>query len=64
MTKEGIGPFSETLHLHTEPDKVRAPMALKGMATSESSVEIWWEPVPARGKVIGYMVSIIVNIYV
>ncbi|XP_069195928.1 tyrosine-protein phosphatase Lar isoform X6 [Procambarus clarkii] len=55
-TSKGPGPYSETLHLHTEPDLVRAPMNLQGLATSESSIEIWWEPVPSRGKVIGYQV--------
>ncbi|XP_045139286.1 tyrosine-protein phosphatase Lar-like isoform X5 [Portunus trituberculatus] len=55
-TSMGAGPYSETLHLHTEPDLVRAPMNLQGMATSDSSIEIWWEPVPSRGKVIGYQV--------
>lgn len=55
-TSKGPGPYSETLHLHTEPDLVRAPMNLRGLATSESSIEIWWELVPSRGKVIGYQV--------
>ncbi|KAK3869100.1 hypothetical protein Pcinc_025578 [Petrolisthes cinctipes] len=55
-TSKGPGPYSETLHIHTEPDLVRAPMNLQGLATSESSIEIWWEPVPSRGKVIGYQV--------
>ncbi|KAG0721326.1 Tyrosine-protein phosphatase Lar [Chionoecetes opilio] len=55
-TSKGSGPYCETLHLHTEPDLVRAPMNLQGMATSESSIEIWWEPVPSRGKVMGYQV--------
>ncbi|XP_066985469.1 tyrosine-protein phosphatase Lar isoform X3 [Macrobrachium rosenbergii] len=55
-TTKGPGPYSELLHLHTEPDLVRAPMNLQGLATSESSIEIWWEPVPSRGKVVGYKV--------
>ncbi|XP_037790412.1 tyrosine-protein phosphatase Lar-like [Penaeus monodon] len=55
-TSKGPGPYSEIVHLHTEPDLVRAPMSLQGLATSESSIEIWWEPVPSRGKVIGYQV--------
>lgn len=36
-------------------------MSLQGLATSESSIEIWWEPVPSRGKVIGYQVCIHLN---
>lgn len=60
-TSKGPGPYSDILHLHTEPDLVRAPMSLQGLATSESSIEIWWEPVPSRGKVIGYQVCLQLN---
>jgi netrin-G3 ligand len=55
-TGQGAGPYSERITLHTERDIVRAPMAVKAIATSDSSVEVWWEAVPSRGKVIGYQV--------
>ena len=56
-TLQGPGPYSERKFIHTERDIVRAPMSIKGIATSESSVEVWWETVPSRGKVIGYQVT-------
>lgn len=55
-TKKGAGPFSERVLFRTERDIVRAPMNVRAMATSYASVEVWWETVPSRGKVIGYTV--------
>ena len=55
-TNKGAGPFSDRVLFRTERDIVRAPMSIKAMATSFSSVEVWWETVPSRGKVIGYTV--------
>ncbi|CAG9761325.1 unnamed protein product [Ceutorhynchus assimilis] len=55
-TNQGFGPNSEKQTIQTEKDIARAPMAVKAMATSESSVEVWWEPVPSRNKVIGYQI--------
>ncbi|KAF4522865.1 hypothetical protein B566_EDAN008185, partial [Ephemera danica] len=55
-TAQGPGPYSERLTLRTERDIVRAPMSVRAVATSESSVEVWWEAVPSRGKVIGYQI--------
>lgn len=37
---------------------MRAPMNVEAVATSEESVEVWWEAVPARSKVIGYQVRV------
>ena len=55
-TNKGSGPFSDRILFRTERDIVRAPMNVRAMATSYSSVEVWWETVPSRGKVIGYTV--------
>ncbi|XP_059488383.1 tyrosine-protein phosphatase Lar-like [Neocloeon triangulifer] len=55
-TLQGPGPYSERMTVRTERDIVRAPMSIKAVATSESSVEVWWEAVPSRGKVIGYQI--------
>ncbi|CAG9761335.1 unnamed protein product [Ceutorhynchus assimilis] len=55
-TNQGSGPNSEKQIIQTEKDIGRAPMAITAMATSESSVEVWWEPVPSRNKVIGYRI--------
>ena len=55
-TQRGIGPFSEKITIVTEKDIGRAPMSVKAVATSDSSAEVWWEPVPSRGKIIGYQI--------
>ncbi|KAK5642104.1 hypothetical protein RI129_008271 [Pyrocoelia pectoralis] len=55
-TSQGSGPFSEKITIQTERDIGRAPMYVRAVATSDSSVEVWWEPVPSRGKVIGYQI--------
>ncbi|XP_057663136.1 tyrosine-protein phosphatase Lar isoform X3 [Diorhabda carinulata] len=55
-TSQGDGPNSEKYTVQTERDIGRAPMSVKAVATSDSSVEVWWEPVPSRNKVIGYKI--------
>lgn len=55
-TSQGAGPFSEKVSFETERDIGRAPMSVRAVATSDSSVEVKWEPVPSRGKVIGYQI--------
>jgi receptor-type tyrosine-protein phosphatase F len=55
-TKQGAGPFSEKVIVETERDMGRAPMMVQAIATSEMTVEVWWEPVPSRGKLIGYKI--------
>lgn len=55
-TNQGAGPNSEKITIETDRDIGRAPMNVKAVATSDSSVEVWWEPVPSRGKVVGYQI--------
>ncbi|XP_037294803.1 tyrosine-protein phosphatase Lar isoform X4 [Manduca sexta] len=55
-TEQGAGPYSKDLTAHTERDIGRAPMAVKAVATSESSVEVWWETFRSRKKIIGYVI--------
>lgn len=55
-TKQGAGPYSEKIIVETERDMGRAPMAVQAVATSEQTVEVWWEPIPSRGKLIGYKI--------
>jgi receptor-type tyrosine-protein phosphatase F len=55
-TARGAGPPNERLVARTERDAVRAPLTVHALATSDSSVEVWWEAVPSRNKVIGYQV--------
>ncbi|XP_025161579.1 tyrosine-protein phosphatase Lar isoform X7 [Harpegnathos saltator] len=55
-TSQGSGPYSEKITIITEKDIGRAPMSVRAVATSDSSVEVWWEPVPNRGKIVGYQI--------
>ncbi|XP_011267774.1 tyrosine-protein phosphatase Lar isoform X7 [Camponotus floridanus] len=55
-TSQGSGPYSEKITIMTEKDIGRAPMSVRAVATSDSSVEVWWEPVPNRGKIVGYQI--------
>ncbi|XP_025074322.1 tyrosine-protein phosphatase Lar isoform X9 [Pogonomyrmex barbatus] len=55
-TSKGSGPYSEKITIMTEKDIGRAPMSVRAVATSDSSVEVWWEPVPNRGKIVGYQI--------
>lgn len=55
-TSQGVGPSTEKIFLQTDRDIGRAPMSVKAVATSDSSVEVWWEAVRTRGKVIGYKI--------
>lgn len=55
-TKQGAGPFSEKIIIETERDMGRAPMSVQAIATSEQTVEVWWEQVPSRGRLIGYKI--------
>lgn len=55
-TRQGAGPYSEKRIIDTERDMGRAPMSVQAVATSEQTVEVWWEPVPSRGKLIGYKI--------
>ncbi|KAK9700492.1 EPTP domain [Popillia japonica] len=54
-TTQGPGPFSEKITFATDRDIGRAPMSVRAVATSDSSVEVWWEAVPSR-DVIGYQI--------
>lgn len=55
-TNSGAGPWSEKLTITTERDIVRAPMGLRAVATSDQSVEVWWETVPSRASIINYII--------
>jgi len=56
-TSKGEGPASERLSLRPAGAAVRAPLGVDAAATSQHSVEVWWEALPGRGKVVGYQVS-------
>lgn len=56
MTAEGEGPWSPRMTINTTREMVRAPMGVKAVATSDQSIQVWWEAVPARVKINGYRV--------
>ena len=60
-TKQGAGPFSEKLIVTTKENIGRAPLSLRAVATSEQTVEVWWDPVPSRGKLLGYKIFYTMN---
>uniref|UniRef100_A0A0K2UZ97 Uncharacterized protein n=2 Tax=Lepeophtheirus salmonis TaxID=72036 RepID=A0A0K2UZ97_LEPSM len=53
-TRKGYGPWSTQVSFRTDRNIIRAPLNVQAMATSGSSIEVWWEAVPLRTKVIGY----------
>ena len=53
-TISNFGVFQVTFR--TDRNVVRAPEKVRAMATSDSSIEVWWEAVPLRTKVIGYYI--------
>ena len=55
-TRKGYGPWSTQVSFRTDRNVVRAPEKVRAMATSDSSIEVWWEAVPLRTKVIGYYI--------
>jgi len=55
-TAEGEGPWSARMTINTTREMVRAPMGVKAVATSDQSIQVWWEAVPVRVKINGYRV--------
>ncbi|ODN02995.1 Tyrosine-protein phosphatase Lar [Orchesella cincta] len=55
-TSQGKGPLSEKYQVKTEREMIRAPTNVQAMATSDSTAEVWWEGVPARGRLTGYQI--------
>ncbi|XP_050443629.1 tyrosine-protein phosphatase Lar isoform X3 [Adelges cooleyi] len=56
VTAEGDGPWSPRMTVNTTREMVRAPMGVKAVATSDQSIQVWWEAVPARVKLNGYRI--------
>lgn len=55
-TSMGGGPFSPKLLIQTPGDVPPAPSSVQAMATSERSVEVWWDEVPYFKDILGYQV--------
>lgn len=58
-TIRGPGPFSSPITVHTPGDVPTAPTNVQAMATSEQTVEVWWDQVPYFLDILGYKVSTI-----
>ncbi|XP_035214536.1 tyrosine-protein phosphatase Lar-like [Stegodyphus dumicola] len=55
-TSRGPGPWSSPITVHTPGDVPTAPTNVQAMATSESTVEVWWDQVPYFLDILGYKV--------
>ncbi|UYV73146.1 PTPRD [Cordylochernes scorpioides] len=55
-TVRGGGPWSTRLAVETPGDVPPAPTNVQAMATSDQSVEVWWDEVPYFHDILGYQV--------
>ncbi|UYV65210.1 PTPRD [Cordylochernes scorpioides] len=55
-TAQGAGPWSSRSSVHTPGDVPPAPTNVQAMATSDQSVEVWWDTVPYFLDILGYQV--------
>ncbi|XP_076346267.1 tyrosine-protein phosphatase Lar-like isoform X2 [Tachypleus tridentatus] len=56
QTSVGFGPWSRHENVHTPGDVPSAPTNVQAMATSDQSVEVWWDEVPYFLDILGYQV--------
>lgn len=55
-TSKGPGPWSSKIQINTPNDVPPAPTNVQAMATSEASVEVWWEEVKYFADIVGFQV--------
>ena len=55
-TSRGPGPWSTRLIINTPQDVPPAPASVQAVATSESTIEVWWEEVKFFDDIIGFRV--------
>nr|XP_046909116.1 tyrosine-protein phosphatase Lar-like isoform X4 [Dermatophagoides farinae] len=55
-TSKGAGPWSDVLQIMTPGDAPPAPTSVQALATSETSVEVWWDEMPFFNDILGYTV--------
>ncbi|KAF8795429.1 Tyrosine-protein phosphatase Lar like protein [Argiope bruennichi] len=55
-TAKGPGPWSSPATVHTPGDVPTAPTNVQAMATSETTVLVWWDQVPYFLDILGYKV--------
>ncbi|XP_074601531.1 tyrosine-protein phosphatase Lar isoform X2 [Brevipalpus obovatus] len=56
FTTKGPGPWSSKIHIGTPNDVLPAPSNVQAMATSEESVEVWWDRMPFYAEIQGFLV--------
>lgn len=56
FTSKGPGPWSNRILIHTPGDVPPAPINVQAMATTEKSVEVWWDQMPFFADILGYTV--------
>ncbi|KAG1702048.1 Tyrosine-protein phosphatase Lar [Nymphon striatum] len=56
FTKQGGGPFSEKMSVHTPSKFPISPANVNAMPTSKSTVEVWWDAIESDPSIIGYRV--------
>lgn len=57
-TAKGCGPWSQNLTASTPGDIPSAPTNVQAVATSDQSVEVWWDEMPYFGDILGYQVGV------
>ncbi|XP_022247809.1 tyrosine-protein phosphatase Lar-like isoform X3 [Limulus polyphemus] len=55
-TLVGPGPWSSRLIVDTQGDGPSAPTNVQAMATSDQSLEVWWDEVPYFPDILGYQI--------
>ncbi|KAG8188904.1 hypothetical protein JTE90_014959 [Oedothorax gibbosus] len=61
FTSRGGGPWSPRMTVQTPGDVPPAPTNVQAVATSDQSVEVWWDQVPYFLDILGYEVLYIQN---
>ncbi|XP_025017927.1 tyrosine-protein phosphatase Lar isoform X2 [Tetranychus urticae] len=56
FTSKGPGPWSNRIQIQTPADVPPAPTNVQAMATTEKSVEVWWDQMPFFADILGYTV--------
>ena len=53
----GPGPWNAPIEFRTPSTFLPPPQKVEGMATSDSSIELWWDPPSNTNDAIGYRVK-------
>lgn len=56
FTEKGGGPFSDRMTVQTPPTFPISPANVNAMATSDTTIEVWWDAVNYTNGIMGYKV--------